>query len=119
MLDIDRLHRVVDRTCWNRGEGQTTVMLVNALQQSDFLTPGSHVVITAYSTVYAIDLMRYFHDLALQMVYNVEVDRARLRVRILDNGVSYHFVSRRAERSSPILEGLRIAILYNDHYYPD
>jgi len=119
MIELGRLHQTWNRKPeeWERGTGQTTRMLVEAMQQCDFLEPGSRIVIEAFSMSYAIDLLRLFVWLGYDMDYDfyrtspTEITEER-------TGVIYMFTSRDMRENFRRFEGMRIAMAFQDHYDP-
>lgn len=83
MLDIDRLHEVLERWPGQRQAGKTTAMLVLAAHQADF-QDDRPVVVYAGSTRQRDDLRHRFIRLAHEMGYGVfdhRTDRVVLYVR--------------------------------------
>lgn len=109
-LDITRLH---DRVSNGRNSGRTTRMLVEAIQQVDFIiSPYQTVFVLGPTTEAAKRLQNQALDIARQLGYDVEVvSPTDLRV---DGRILFRFISEQGA-AHHISGYLLPPILFGDH----
>jgi len=84
MLDIERLHNVV---LSGRQMGRTTTMLVEAIQNADFLKFGGRVVIFFHDKRYAFQIAEKFEEMSKELGFKI-IKRLK-RDTFLINGTTY------------------------------
>lgn len=94
------------------GDGVTTTMLIEALQNSDFT--GQEVIVTAHSRQYARDLMLRVSRLASEMGFLFErLTVGSLKIYGEAGEVTYTFISKK--QLDRYMFG-REAVVFSDHF---